>query len=273
MSNDPHLEAETPAAPAAVGGRSNGPPGFKTVAVTRSYEHVVQQIEAEIRSGRISRGQRLPTERELGAMFGVSRGVIREAVKVLAAMGLVEARQGSGLYVRNDPLPTVTRAFTLSVSPDAHSLERLFEFRRELEACAARLAAERRTEEDLAEMSAAVAAAADAVETNDWDAFRVADEGFHLTIANASDNPYLAVAIGAAREMQRGVVDLFAKSPGSMEIAAAAHRRICDAITAQDADAAATAIAEHIIYTDGVVRQSLTEPPSIQDSATGDGRV
>ncbi len=76
----------------------------------------MRQIAASIRNGQIGNGGRLPTERELSAAFRVSRGVIREAIKVLGALGLVEARQGSGIYVLNT-VPTVTRAFTLSVSP------------------------------------------------------------------------------------------------------------------------------------------------------------
>ena len=82
--------------------------GFRAVILTRSYEQVVQQIQEGIRSGSLVPGQRLPTERELGESFGVSRAVVREALKVLAAMGLVESRQGSGNYfapTRSPPSP------------------------------------------------------------------------------------------------------------------------------------------------------------------------
>jgi GntR family transcriptional regulator, transcriptional repressor for pyruvate dehydrogenase complex len=71
--------------------------GFKAVTVIWSYEQLVDQIQTGIRTGTLERGQRLPAERELSELFGVSRGVVREAVKVLAAMGLVESRQGSGI--------------------------------------------------------------------------------------------------------------------------------------------------------------------------------
>ena len=83
---------------------------FRSVLVTRSYEQVVQQIRGRIRSGMLVPGQRLPTERELADSFGVSRGVIREALKVLGSMGLVESRQGSGTYVCSNPVPSISRA-------------------------------------------------------------------------------------------------------------------------------------------------------------------
>src|SRR5215211_1137494 len=129
--------------------------GFKSVTVTRSYEQVVKQVGDAIQRGALPRGQKLPTERELADSFGVSRGVVREAVKVLTTMGLVESRQGSGTYVRTDPLPAVTHALTLSVEPEEHAIGRLFEFRQALEALAARRAAERRSDAQAASIVAA----------------------------------------------------------------------------------------------------------------------
>jgi DNA-binding FadR family transcriptional regulator len=106
---------------------------YPAISVTRSYEGVARQIAESIRNRQIHSGERLLTERELSFTFRVSRGVIREAIKVLGAPSLVEARQGSGTYVRNN-VPPITRAFTFSDSPDAESIERLFEFRCTVEA-------------------------------------------------------------------------------------------------------------------------------------------
>ncbi|MGH2557596.1 MAG: FadR/GntR family transcriptional regulator, partial [Thermomicrobiales bacterium] len=106
---------------------------FRSVLVTRSYEQVVEQIHDEIRSGALTAGQRLPTERELAESFGVSRGVVREALKVLASMGLVEARQGSGNYISANPVPSISRALILSATPDEQSMQALFEVREPME--------------------------------------------------------------------------------------------------------------------------------------------
>jgi GntR family transcriptional repressor for pyruvate dehydrogenase complex len=236
---------------------------YQAITVTRSYEGVVRQIAESIRNGQISSGERLPTERELSSTFGVSRGVIREAIKVLGALGLVEARQGSGIYVRND-VPTVTRAFTLSVSPDAESIERLFEFRRTLEVETARLAALRRSDDELAAIAAAAEATARALDSGDWGEFGVADSTFHAAVARASGNPYLEVAVATAREMQQGVVSLISDRAGSVTSAVVHHHAIVEAISTRQPDAAGRAMADHIVYTANAVTQSV--PSSITDA-------
>jgi DNA-binding FadR family transcriptional regulator len=241
---------------------SGNRPPYQAITVTRSYEGVVRQIAASIRNGQPGSGERLPTERELSTAFGVSRGVIREAIKVLGALGLVEARQGSGIYVLNS-IPTVTRAFTLSVSPDAESVERLFEFRRTLEADAARFAALRRSDAELATIEAAADATAGALEMESWSEFSVADNTLHAAIARASGNPFFEVAVATARQMQLDVVPLIGDRVGSMRSAVAHHCTIVQAIAARDPDAAAGAMAEHIVYTArAVVMENSPVSPS-----------
>lgn len=231
---------------------------YRAITVTRSYEGVVRQIAEAIRSGRLSCGERLPPERELSAAFGVSRGVIREAVKVLGAIGLVEARQGSGIYVLQT-IPTITRAFTLSVSPDAESIEQLFEFRRTLEVESAGLAAARRTDTQLAEIMAAAEAAELAVASGALDTFGLADNAFHGAIARASGNPYFEVAVATARQMQSEVVPLIADRVGSLQSAILHHRAIANAIAARDSAAAMREMSTHIVYTAEHVTQRIPE--------------
>jgi GntR family transcriptional repressor for pyruvate dehydrogenase complex len=231
---------------------------YQAITISRSYEEVVRQIAGLIRNGELRSGERLPTERDLASAFGVSRGVVREAVKVLGALGLVEARQGSGIYVLND-IPTVTRAFTLSVSPDMGSVERLFEFRRTLEVEAAALAARWRTETQLVEIVAASEATARAVELGDLDAFGAFDNVFHAAVARASGNPYFEVAVATARQMQQDVVPLISDRIGSVRSAILHHQAIGEAIGARDPEGAARAMAEHIVYTAGAVTARLPE--------------
>lgn len=238
---------------------------FNSVTVVRPYEQIVSQIQAAIRDGQYLSGARLPTERELSDRFGVSRSVVREALKVLGAMGLVESRQGSGLYVRNDTVPAISRAFILSVSPDAESVDRLFEFRQGLEAEACRLAALRRTDAQVTAMTDVLAQIDPDDGSDDWMAFGAADVRFHQLVAEASGNPYLQVAIATARDMQSDVVALFAARAGSMRRAMTHHRQIRDAISDRDPERAAAAMAEHIGYTSHVVHPHIPEP--------GDARI
>ena len=244
--------------PTGNGSRHDSDPGsgerssFQAITVSRSYEGVVRQIAALIRTGKLRSGERLPTERELAAAFGVSRGVVREAVKVLGALGLVEARQGSGIYVLHD-IPTITRAFTLSVSPNTKSVEQLFEFRRTLEVEAAALAAMRRTPEQLEDIRSASTETCLAVEADDLEAFGIADNAFHAAVARASANPYFEVAVATARQMQIDVVPLISEQVGSFRAAVRHHQAIVDAIDTGDPEAAARAMGEHIVYTAGAV--------------------
>lgn len=230
---------------------------FDSVAVTRSYEQIVQQIQDRIHRGTLSRGQKLPTERQLSDTFGVSRGVVREAVKVLSAMGLIEARQGSGIYVRNPPRPYVSRAFTLSVSPEETSLARLFELRGALESFAAGCAAERRTDQQAEEIHKAADETVEGAAIGDVHRFKRGDDQFHAAVYNAASNPYLAVAANTIREMQGDVVRFFADMPGSISIAAQHHIQIARAIALSDPEASVAAMEEHITYTAGMVAETL----------------
>lgn len=255
--NARRMEAAQPPAESPLSGSP-----YHAITVTRSYEGVVRQIAASIRNGQIAGGDRLPTERELSAAFGVSRGVVREAIKVLGAVGLVEARQGSGVYVLNT-VPTITRAFTLSVSPEMKSVERLFEFRRTLEVESAKLAAVRRTDAQLAEIVAASNATTEAVESGELDAFGPADNIFHAAIALASGNSYFQVAVATARQMQLDVVPLLSDRVGSFRAAIRHHRAITEAIAARDPETAAREMAAHIVSTADAVMHGLPpEPPA-----------
>jgi DNA-binding FadR family transcriptional regulator len=227
----------------------------------RPFERIAREIAEQIRAGQLVRGQKLPTEREMGEHFGVSRGVIREAVKMLDALGLVESRQGSGIYVRNNPIPSISRALTLSVTPEEQSIAALFEFRAILEENAAERAAMRRTEEHCRALDVAVIEGLAAARAGDAALWHVVDNRFHRAVADASGNPYLGVAIDAVREMQVGVIQLIRELGGSPP-AAEHHRTIAAAIVAGDPAAAAAQMRAHIEYTESklqYVRERVRE--------------
>lgn len=214
----------------------------------RPYERIAAQIGEQIRSGLLVRGQKLPTERELGERFGVGRGIVREAVKMLDALGLVETRQGSGIYVRNNPIPSISRALTLSVTPEEQSIAALFEFRAVLEVSAAEYAARRRTDEQAAMIERIAAATREAERCGAMEVWHGLDEQFHGAVSEASGNPYLGVAINAVRAMQRGVTMLVREMRGSAP-AAEQHCAIAAAITAHQPDEAVAQMRKHIAYT------------------------
>lgn len=231
---------------------------FSAVTVVRPYEQIVRQIQEAIRVDALAEGDRLPTERELAETFGVSRSVVREAIKVLAAQGLVESRQGSGLYVLNRPVESVSRAIVLSVSPDGESIDRLFELRRLLEVDAARLAAIRATDDDVAALDAALALFEPGQNQPNWEHFSFVDNSIHAAICTAARNPYLQVLVASVREMTQDVVDLIAYHPGSIDEAMRHHLLIRHAIAKRDPELAAREMEAHIDYTESVVQLQIS---------------
>jgi GntR family transcriptional regulator, transcriptional repressor for pyruvate dehydrogenase complex len=234
---------------------------FRSVLVTRSYEQVVQQILERIHAGEFAPGERLPTERELGELFGVSRGVIREAIKVLGAMGLIESRQGSGTYVAANIVPSVSRALVLSAKPDEESLIHLVEFRRPLEVEAARLAAIRRTASEATAITHAAAATVIGARAASTNAFVEGDANLHRQILAAARNPYLQTTLVALYDIIRDLGPMVVRIAGSISVSAEQHQRLAAAIVAQDADAAASIMDEHIVYAANALRNVLDLPP------------
>lgn len=239
------------------------------VVAVRSSESVARQLEAQIHAGALVRGQRLPSERELSQRFGVSRGIVREAIKLLEGTGTLQSRHGSGVYLTGDASPSISRALTLSVTPDDAALNDLFTFREELEVVAARFAATHRAEEDATALRDALAANVRAIAAEDWDAFGETDAALHVAVAAAARNSYLATVIAATRQMHRDVTRLFTRHAGAMPTARAQHERIVAAILARDSEGAAAAMREHVRYTAVAVRAALNARRAATVAAIG----
>ncbi|WP_165367492.1 FadR/GntR family transcriptional regulator [Phytoactinopolyspora endophytica] len=212
---------------------------------TRS-QLVVSQIEDQIRAGELTHGEKLASETQLAHQFGVSRSVVREALRLLEAMGLISSRHGSGSYVSNNTERIVSRILSLSVMPDETSVHELFEFRESLESDAARLAAQRRSEGDVDTILRRLEANASAAAARDAEEFTRTDWEFHAAISEAAGNRYLAVVLKAVREMQYDVVNLLTTDTGSVDQAVDQHRRIVKAVIEGSAEGAESAARIHI---------------------------
>lgn len=211
----------------------------------RLGDQLYGQILDHILSGRLPEGSRLPPEKELSGLFGVSRPVVRQALQRLQGDGLLRARQGAGTWVLARPSERLGR---FASSGDVPALMRCIEARLPLEGAAARLAAERRTPEQLARIAAAhdaFASTAAGGMTPD------ADFAFHGSIAAASGNEYFPGFLHAlhAALLQFMGVALGLTRIGSKERAATVvreHAHILDAIRLGDAEMAGMAMQFHI---------------------------
>ncbi|GAD22812.1 FadR/GntR family transcriptional regulator [Acidovorax sp. MR-S7] len=209
-------------------------------------DRVAQQLEEQIRAGRLHPGEKLPTEAELVRQLGVSRTVVREAVSRLHSRNLVEPRQGSGVYVKAAGIEPLDLDSLRQTQQDA--VIQIAEVRRALEAEVAELAAQRRSADDLGRIHAAVAALAEAVRQG-GDGVQE-DVAFHRTIAQAAHNAFLLSTLDYLAQFLRGGTRVTraneARRADFAEAVTAEHARIVAAIEAGDAAAARQAAAGHM---------------------------
>ena len=186
---------------------------FQTAKPTRVFQEVVAQIEEAILSGRIQTGQTLPSERELKQMFQISRGTLREALRVLEQKGLIEIRMGvgGGSVVKPMDAGGVTESLGLLIRSQAVSLQHLAEFREGVEGSIAAQAAERRTPADLRKLRDLLTAARDCVAGGGRrrDEFLEKDKQIHTTIAATTQNPIYQSVLASIHENIHRYYDRF----------------------------------------------------------------
>lgn len=206
-------------------------------------DRIVDRIGELIDGEGLGAGARLPAEREMARMLGVSRPAVREAVKVLEARGRLLVRHGQGVFVARTAVDEVReRLSTLAVN-----LNELFDMRLVLEEPAAMWAAERSTDDDIAELAEGLAAEEAARRPPiDFDALRELDTAFHMHIVRMAKNRFLQQTLGVLQEMISSGMETTLSIPGRVEVARGDHRRIFAAVAAHDAAAAVAAIHAHI---------------------------
>jgi DNA-binding FadR family transcriptional regulator len=199
-------------------------------------EAAIDLIRSQVETGAWKLGERIPKEAELADMLQVSRNTVREAVRVLSHANILEVRQGDGTYVRSstDPAEIMRRV-------SRASLREHFEVRAILEQGAARLAAMRRTDEDLKQLARLLEERGDIPKNGDYAAFVDRDVAFHLAIAHAAHNTaleelYRYFAASARSNTHALVMELEQDTPGAD---AASHAKILFAIERQLPDQAA----------------------------------
>lgn len=208
---------------------------------------VASLLSKEIERKQLLPGHRLPTEQQLADRFGVSRNVVREAVAQLRADGLVEARQGVGAFVLAPEQRAAIRIDREALK-DVENMERLFELRCILESQSAALAAERRNDDHLASIKAAL----DRMSGEEkWEDGSIdADLAFHREIARATGNNYIHTFISFVCEQIRHTIQ-YARLTNPLhdlvEVNVGEHVRVYEAVVAGDAAAAEKAMQAHII--------------------------
>jgi GntR family transcriptional repressor for pyruvate dehydrogenase complex len=225
-------------------------PLFKVTPITipaKMPDRVTQALLKLIRSGSYPPKSRLPSEGEMAQQFGVSRTVIREAVSRLKSEGLVESRQGSGLFVR-EVGPNAPFRIDPGVVNSIQQVLQVAELRRGLEAEIAALAAERGTQEEIREIAARLQAIDDDVAVGGDGV--AADIEFHRSIARATGNPHFLALWDFLGQFLHGTIKLTraweAQQEETRQQVLEEHRMLYDAIARHNVDAARAAALQHI---------------------------
>lgn len=240
------------------------------MALNRSQTDVViEAVKRMLRDGTLRAGSKLPIERDLSATLGVSRGSLREAVRALAALGVLEARQGDGTYVTSlDPAKLLSPIGFFAELHSPSSAAELLAVRRVLEVESVSLAATRLTPAQLDELEAILASVDEMLlqpDRVDPEATIDADAAFHLGIARASGNSALAALIeNLMSRTLRARLWRSITERDSVREAHNEHRAILRALVARDHERARVHMSAHIIS----VEEFLSAHPDAPTATT-----
>jgi GntR family transcriptional regulator, transcriptional repressor for pyruvate dehydrogenase complex len=211
-----------------------------------STGQVVAHVRTLIESGQLKPGDRLPAERDLATLIGVSRPTVRAGLRALSAMGVVKSKHGSGTFIPSGPPSLACEPLRFLAALHGFTRDEIYEARRLLEVGAAGMAAERATPEQLATLAEEVASLFASM--NDPQKFLLHDVNFHRAVAAASGNPIVGTLVEMVSELYYGRRRETAgrATDENLRDSSELHRRIYQAIRGGDAAAASAAMNEHL---------------------------
>lgn len=218
---------------------------LKQISRTSLSEQVAGQIVDMIMSGQWKPGDKLPPETELSKTLGVSRVTIREALRSVAFVGLVQTRTGQGTFVAGSAPKFVEYLLANGLVKSEKDIRNLVDARMAIEPELAAICAEQATDEQLGELDRLVKEMERVVEER-GEEFLKLDLEFHLSIATYSQSEVLAQLLKAIRNLLQEVINKSAQVPGDRQLANEGHLRIIEAIKQRDPRKARSAMREHI---------------------------
>jgi GntR family transcriptional repressor for pyruvate dehydrogenase complex len=249
-----------------VSGNGRGGAPVRPIRRRNVSHELVERLQAEILSGRLQPGARLPSERELSERYGVSRSSVREAIKTLESRGLVEGRQGKGTFVRPQGLEHLVQPPAGPVSVNEAEVRHLFEVREILEPAIVRLAAARARRADFTALRRLLEQQVARVEAGTYSSDD--DARFHVRLARITGNPVLI-------RLMEGVMHLLgvvrepalraAAASGNLRVRLEGHWEVLRALEARDADAAAERVMQHLAAARALALRVLREQGRAHD--------
>jgi GntR family transcriptional regulator, transcriptional repressor for pyruvate dehydrogenase complex len=209
---------------------------YKTFKATKISGEVANHCTELIVQQQLQAGDKLPSERELCEQFGISRTVLREAVKMLEEKGLLDSKQGSGTYVRSVSPQAISDSVTLYVRSDQSRYIELMELRSILDVELAGRLAEKASDAEVAALTHHI--------ENMWqlldspEAFSAEDVAFHTTFYTAMHNSVLMSIVQPIMDLLEDVMRMSFTDPGSMESSLKRHVALVDCIRNRDSEGA-----------------------------------
>jgi len=220
-------------------------PDVEPIKSTRIYAEIVRQIKALVAEGKLKSGDQLPPERELAEKFMVSRTSVREALRALESLGLIEIRPGEGTFVKEVSIEALIEPLALVILTQKQVAAELFEARRLLEPPIAGLAARRASREEVQELERILDEQATEVAAGRTGLAQ--DAAFHTAIAHSTRNRAITRLVTALMDLLTQSREESLHTPGRPERSHADHRRILQAIQARDEAEARRAMLDHLV--------------------------
>jgi len=228
---------------------------FNNISNKKVYEQVIEQIQNNIMEGLFKKGDKLPSERELSEKMGVSRTSIREALRVLETMGVIESRQGEGNFICSNIEKSLLQPLSMMFKLNNGSFSDIYELRSILEIECARLSAIRATDMDCRELLSVVEEMEqETFGENRYEILVELDKKFHNTLSDMSKN-YLIESLFSTIsnlfekfiEDARYKIILFDSEQANKSLLIQ-HKKICESIIKKNQDMAVEAMREHMEY-------------------------
>ncbi|NEU06229.1 MULTISPECIES: FadR/GntR family transcriptional regulator [Clostridium] len=231
---------------------------FSPIKNTRVYEKVIEQIKEMIITGTFKKGDKLPSEREMAESLQVSRTSIREALRELEIMGLIESRQGEGNFIKNSFENTLLKPLSTIFLLKESNSDEILELRNIIERGSVVLAAERITDEELAEMELLFD---ESLKSDLKDTLVDIDIDFHYKIAQASKNFLILSILNAIsflieafiKDIRRNVIT----KEENINMLIQQHRAILSALKNHDPVAAEKAMLDHLQYVNTQMKKEI----------------
>lgn len=242
-------------------------PKFGTFEKDTLWEQIAARLLLMLKEKQLRPGDKLPPERELAAMMQVSRPSLREALRALSMMNVLEIRQGAGTFVSSLEPELLVEHLDFVLSLDDSTFIKLFEARKILEVGIVALAAERITAEELVELEVGLIKSQEAVD--DPGAFLQADVDLHKKITQAAQNPILTRIIDSIGRLSFASRQRTVEISGIREQTIEDHRAIVGALKGRDPEAAQQAMLQHLDNVEQRLKRLASSPVDVQSKPVG----